>query len=174
LTKSILAYIMIKVRNWETVMSVKKLLIVCVAAVSLSACLNNSGPKGQMGGLLGAGGGALLGSQVKGKAQIPAIVAGTILGGVLGNSIGNSLDKVDQMTMAKTTQRTLEVVRDGETNTWRNPNTGNSGTVVPTRTYQSNNTYCREFQQTVVVGGQQQSAYGTACRQPDGTWKIQG
>jgi len=163
---------MIKVRNWETVMSVKKLLLVSAVAVSLAAC--SSGPKGQMGGVLGAGGGALLGSQVKGKAKIPAIVLGTVLGGVLGNSIGNSLDKVDQMTMAKTTQRTLEVVKDGETTSWRNPNTGNSGTVVPTRTYQANNTYCREFQQTVTVGGQQQSAYGTACRQPDGSWKIQG
>ena len=31
---------------------------------------------------------------------------------------------------------------------------------------------CREFQQTIVVNGEQQQGYGKACRQPDGTWKI--
>lgn len=31
---------------------------------------------------------------------------------------------------------------------------------------------CREYTTTVIVGGQEQSAYGTACRQPDGSWKI--
>jgi hypothetical protein len=31
---------------------------------------------------------------------------------------------------------------------------------------------CREFQQTIVVNGQEQPGYGKACRQPDGTWKI--
>lgn len=32
--------------------------------------------------------------------------------------------------------------------------------------------YCREYQTTVMVGGQPQSSYGTACRMPDGTWRI--
>lgn len=31
---------------------------------------------------------------------------------------------------------------------------------------------CREYQQTVMVGGQPSPAYGTACRQADGSWKI--
>ena len=32
--------------------------------------------------------------------------------------------------------------------------------------------YCREFQQTVTIGGRREQAYGTACRQPDGTWEV--
>jgi surface antigen len=32
--------------------------------------------------------------------------------------------------------------------------------------------YCREFQQTVTIGGKTEQAYGTACRQPDGSWQI--
>jgi hypothetical protein len=32
--------------------------------------------------------------------------------------------------------------------------------------------YCREFQQTVTVGGHNEQAYGTACQQPDGAWEI--
>ena len=33
---------------------------------------------------------------------------------------------------------------------------------------------CREFQQTVMVDGRSEQIYGTACRQPDGTWKVIG
>ena len=50
-------------------------------------------------------------------------------------------------------------------------------TAVParTRTYQNQSgQYCREFTQTIQVGGESQQGHGTACRQPDGSWKIQG
>jgi hypothetical protein len=33
---------------------------------------------------------------------------------------------------------------------------------------------CREFQQTITVGGTAQEAYGTSCLQPDGSWKVVG
>ncbi len=32
--------------------------------------------------------------------------------------------------------------------------------------------YCREYTQRVQVGGRVQESYGTACQQPDGSWKI--
>lgn len=35
-----------------------------------------------------------------------------------------------------------------------------------------NGPYCREFQTTVVIDGRPQSAHGTACQQPDGTWAV--
>ncbi|HZS85111.1 MAG TPA: hypothetical protein VFA50_19710 [Stellaceae bacterium] len=31
---------------------------------------------------------------------------------------------------------------------------------------------CREYTTTSIVGGQPQQLYGTACLQPDGTWRI--
>jgi hypothetical protein len=31
---------------------------------------------------------------------------------------------------------------------------------------------CREYQSTVNVGGQAQQMVGTACQQPDGSWRI--
>ena len=31
---------------------------------------------------------------------------------------------------------------------------------------------CREYQTTVNVGGRQRNAYGTACLQPDGDWRV--
>ncbi len=33
-------------------------------------------------------------------------------------------------------------------------------------------TYCREIIMEVVIDGVEQTAYGTACRQPNGSWKI--
>src|SRR5205814_4119422 len=31
---------------------------------------------------------------------------------------------------------------------------------------------CREFTDTVTVGGTPQRAFGTSCQQPDGSWRI--
>lgn len=36
----------------------------------------------------------------------------------------------------------------------------------------ANQDYCREFTREVLIGGELQSAYGTTCLQPDGSWKI--
>jgi surface antigen len=41
------------------------------------------------------------------------------------------------------------------------------------KTYQtSSGQYCREYQTNVTVEGKSEKAHGTACRQPDGSWKI--
>ncbi len=40
------------------------------------------------------------------------------------------------------------------------------------RVYRSDGTYCREFQQNLRIGGKEESGYGKACLQSDGTWKI--
>lgn len=36
----------------------------------------------------------------------------------------------------------------------------------------SADTQCREYQSTAVVNGQRVPSYGTACLQPDGSWRI--
>jgi surface antigen len=53
-------------------------------------------------------------------------------------------------------------------------NEGNAyGAVSVLRDGQSSSgRYCREFQQTVAIGGRSEQAYGTACMQPDGAWQI--
>jgi len=48
-----------------------------------------------------------------------------------------------------------------------------SGAVIATREgTSSSGRYCREFQHDVVVGGRSEQAYGTACRNPDGSWEV--
>jgi len=67
----------------------------------------------------------------------------------------------------------LESTASGTATTWKNPDSGHSGAVTPKRTYQTaSGQYCREYTQTINVGGKKQQSYGTACRQPDGQWKI--
>ncbi len=142
-------------------------------ALSTAAC-QDGGQKQTLGTLLGAVGGALAGSQVgKGRGTLVAVAAGTLLGGFLGSEIGKSLDRADRLAMEQTTQRSLESAPSGNAVSWRNPDSGHSGTVVPRPSYQNaSGEYCREYEQTVTVGGKTETAYGTACRQPDGSWKI--
>lgn len=152
-------------------------VFVVVAALTLGACANNGqelGTKQTVGGLFGAVGGAVAGSQIGGgKGKLAAVAIGTILGAFIGSEIGKSLDSADKAAMAQTTQNSLETQQVGTTSTWHNPDSGHSGTVTPTSTYQAPaGQYCREYSQTVNIGGQTEEAYGTACRQPDGTWKI--
>lgn len=145
-------------------------VLVPLLAVSLVAC---SAPprKAEIGTVLGGVGGGILGAQVGGgHGRTAAIIAGTILGAVIGQDIGRSIDRTDEL-MA---QQVLEVNQTGQKSQWVNPDTGNTVGVTPTRTYQvASGQYCREYQTEVMVGGQPQNAYGTACRQPDGSWKIQ-
>lgn len=164
-------------------MKLMKVGAVVAAALALAAC--TQGPGGQtetplggtkqtVGTLLGAGTGAFVGSQIgSGTGKLAATAIGGLLGAFLGSEVGKSLDRADQQYMQQSTQRSLEKVPDGQSSSWVNPNSGHSGTVVPVKTYQTGpDQFCREFQQTVTVGGQTQQAYGTACRQPDGSWKI--
>ncbi|MEQ8443283.1 MAG: RT0821/Lpp0805 family surface protein [Alphaproteobacteria bacterium] len=151
----------------------KAVILALVASMGLAAC-QGTGQRETIGGVGGAVLGGVLGAQVgRGTGQLVAVGAGAVLGGLLGSYVGRSLDEADQQRMAQTTQVALEQQPDYATSSWVNPNTGHSGTVTPQSTYQNTNgQYCREFTQTVTIDGRRQEAYGTACRQPDGSWKI--
>jgi hypothetical protein len=59
----------------------------------------------------------------------------------------------------------------GDAITWNED--GASGSVTPIRDGETaDGRPCREFQQDVIIGGQHQQAYGTACMQPDGSWQV--
>lgn len=151
-----------------------KFALVGLTSLALAACADGAGQKESVGTLLGAAVGGLAGAQVgKGRGQLVATAAGTLLGAFIGKEVGKSLDRADQVALQQTMQQSLETAPVGTTSSWQNPDSGNSGTVTPANTFQdSNGTYCREFSQTVTVGGRTEEAYGTACRQQDGSWKI--
>jgi len=158
-----------------------RFLSVAVLAVAVSGCVTN-GTSGQstsskpligtlLGGALGGYGGSKIG---KGSGKTWATIGGTLLGAYIGNSVGKSLERADQLSAMRTAQVALERNRIGQGSTWRNPDPRRQTycSVTPTRTYQENGRYCREYQQDITVGGKTERAYGRACRQPDGTWQI--
>lgn len=152
--------------------TMKRLLSVAVLAGLLAGCAD-SGPKQTGGTLLGGVGGAVAGAQFgKGKGQLAATALGTLLGAFVGSEVGKSLDKADQAYAGRAESR-AHSAPIGQSISWNNPDSGNSGTYTPVRdgTDQSGN-YCREYQTAVNIGGQTEQAYGTACRQPDGSWKV--
>ncbi|MCE2926541.1 MAG: glycine zipper 2TM domain-containing protein [Rickettsiales bacterium] len=130
--------------------------------------------KQDVGTLAGAIGGGIIGSNIgSGKGAIAGTIAGTLLGGALGSSIGASLDKADMVMYDQTSQRALNNSQNGQTLPWKNPQTGNSGTITPTNYFKNDaGEYCREYTQTIVIGGKREQGRGTACREPDGTWRI--
>ncbi|MDH3281967.1 MAG: RT0821/Lpp0805 family surface protein [Gammaproteobacteria bacterium] len=67
----------------------------------------------------------------------------------------------------------LEYNRTGQPTTWQDPDTGHTVTTAPVRTHMTSAGPCREYITSVIIGGQEQQAYGTACRQNDGSWRLQ-
>ena len=127
-----------------------------------------------LGSVIGAISGGVIGHQLgRGSGRGLATFAGTILGSVIGSQIGRDLDDAERLKLASATQYALENQRSGTRTVWDNPDRRVCGVVVPKPAFKNEiNQYCREFQQSIVIDGKKQSAYGTACRQPDGQWKI--
>jgi surface antigen len=146
-------------------------IILCSTLIS---CETKQQSGGLIGGLAGAGAGALIGSSVGGtQGGLIGGGIGAILGGLAGSTIGQSMDERDRQRMQEANQRALERSKTGQTSSWKNPDSGNSGSIKTTRTFQNSGQYCREYTQTLTVGGKTEQGYGTACRQPDGSWQVQ-
>ena len=150
----------------------KKLMMIGLVTLPL---LGGCATKMQTGTAIGAlTGGALaygLGQDSHNKELWTVLGIG--LGGMIGSNIGQQLDERDRILMGQTFNHTMEKAPINATGQWQNPDTGHGGSVTPTRTFATDTgTPCREFTQTVSIGGQMEEAYGTACRQADGSWKI--
>jgi surface antigen len=147
------------------------LLIVALAGCEAGGM--RMGPGTASGGLGGAAAGGLLGAALGGGST--GIASGVLIGGLLGAGVGQMLDQRSQQMQSQTVSRALETSQSGTTTSWTNPDNGNRGTVTPLRTFRGQDgNYCREFQQSVVIEGQNQQLNSTACRQPDGSWRTQG
>lgn len=142
--------------------------ILLAGTIILSACATREQTGTVTGGVLGGLAGSTIGG---GSGRTAAIVGGTIVGALIGGAVGKSMDAQDR-------QQAYLALENGRTNepyAWRNPDTGASYTVTPTRTYENHaGLYCREYYTDAVVDGRRERIYGTACRQPDGSWQSVG
>lgn len=156
------------------------LKIISVAVISvlmLSGCVTNSGrsvgANEQFGTVSGAIIGGVIGNQFgSGGGRAAATIGGAILGGLVGNSIGQSYDERDRYYYNHNRQQAL-TAPVGQNIVWNNPDNGNRISVTPTKDgYDGSGRYCREYMEDVTINGKREKAYGTACRNSDGSWKI--
>ncbi len=126
------------------------------------------------GNIIGSLGGAALGGIVgnqfgsgSGKGLLTAV--GVVGGALAGGYVGRQMDPADHACVG----RTLEHTPTGQTVAWHNPQNGAQYRVTPTGNFQGNNGQpCRNFTTQAVIDGRNQDVAGTACRQPDGSWKT--
>ena len=162
-------------------MSVRNAARVFVAlgfAAALAACAGSPdgsgpGPRENTGTLLGAGTGALLGAAVTGGgtgSKLGGAAAGALLGALIGNRMGAGMDEEDKRRAYEAQMAALESSPSGAPVAWKNPDSGRYGSIVPGPSYQQAGRNCRSFTHTIYIDGRPQTARGTACRNPDGTW----
>ena len=148
-------------------MKTKVPLIILTSLTLLIGC--NQPTKQEAGGVLGGIAGGVLGNQVGGgSGRTAAIIAGTLLGAYLGSAIGEEMDENDRYRA----QQALETASTNQHTSWKNPDTENEYTVTPTKTYETSSGPCREYTTEAIIDGKQEVIYGTACRQPDGSWQA--
>jgi len=107
------------------------------------------------------------------KILVTTVLFWALLGTAVAFGQDGELALPEQQAMSDTVQNALENNPSNQSSDWVNPDSGNSGGVTPVRTFTgSQGQPCREFISTIIIGGQEQQGYGTACRQPDGSWQI--
>ena len=146
----------------------KKLLsmaVISVTMVGLTACTPGNNTGGAT--LAGAAAGGLIGGGLFGSSPY-AIIGGALLGGIIGNQVGQYMDRQDRANMRSAIINTPV----GSQARWTNRKKNVTYEVQPIKNYHSNNRYCREYRTRVQINGKWRSAYGRACRMPDGSWKI--
>ncbi len=154
-------------------MSKKMIATVLVAAAALTGCAEGQGNKQTLGTIIGAGVGVLAGSQFgSGKGQWLAAAIGGMAGAYAGSEIGKVLDQNDRKMAQQTAQLALENNKTGQASSWRNPDSGNSGSATPISTYSEGGRDCRKFESKVNVDGKSETATGKACRNADGSWTV--
>jgi surface antigen len=121
-----------------------------------------------IGAVIGGVAGGVIGSQIgKGSDRTVATIGGALAGVLIGGVIGRSMDRADHACVAQT----LEQAPAQHAVAWSNPGGGHYR-VVPLEGYEDGEErICRDYRTTATIEGRQQQLYGTACRQPDGSWQ---
>jgi surface antigen len=152
-----------------------KVVAVAVAGLLVAGCASDPsvGPRQETGAVAGALAGGALGALLGGRgtgSRVAGAVIGATAGGILGSAIGASLDERDRQRAYAAEMDALESGEAGAPVAWRGERRGAHGTVVPGPYYESRGLRCREYTHTIYVDGRPQTARGSACRNPDGTW----
>jgi surface antigen len=129
----------------------------------------DSGQGAALGAAAGGTAGAILGATSShGRHQWGATAGGAILGLLLGGAVGHAVDTLDQDCAAEA----VAYGPVGQPVGWASPTYGTEYQVTPVRQYAAQGTTCREYVANAAVNGRWQQVHGTACAQPDGSWRV--
>ncbi len=99
----------------------------------------------------------------------PETIISAMDGGLIGGSIGSGLSQADRRMALQAEYRALEYTPGGKVVEWQGSGVG--GSVTAAQPYRVGSQDCRQYMHVVSSGGgQKQTARGTACRNPDGSW----
>jgi hypothetical protein len=166
----------------------KTITMILVCMFGFIGCATNPVVNGKnVGGLVGASGGAYGGSVLckncKGIAKVASIGGGALIGWLVGSRVGEYFDKKDRERQIELIQSVAETNKDNQTSTtqytktWRNPNTGQqqTGTITqsatPLNTIQPNrNVYLQN--DIRESGNQQWASNNSVCRDMEITVSV--
>ena len=147
----------------------KSIAAVFAGALLLAACSTRGADTTNVAG---ANPGIVVGSPVgSGEGEAPL---GAVEGGLLGADVGRSLTEDDRKLALQAEYEALEYGQPGQPKTWQGRRSGNQGQIVVGSSYEVNRLDCREYTHRILIGGRPRVERGTACRQPDGVWRIVG
>jgi surface antigen len=152
-----------------------KVWAILAGALALAGCdITGSGGEGP-GSLTGAFSSASTTSAIgRGGNGAAAAVTNAALGGLIGGKLGASLNDDDRRLAYEAQLDALDRGAPGAPVPWRNPASGRYGNIVPGPAYDLKGAKCRGFSHTVTINRELETARGTACRGPDGTWTAAG
>lgn len=139
-----------------------------VVALALAGCSSTQPAKTEEGGKLRIG---ALRTQIDGadpKLAAPGQLVGTLIGKPIDDA---PLDETDKPLVAQATRKAW-ALPVGEKSPWKNDKTGHEGFSISTRDgWRTNGVYCREYQETMMVGKDTYQGYAAACKDAGGNWK---
>lgn len=100
----------------------------------------------------------------------PSAIISALGGGLIGGTLGQGLSADAREAALQAEYRALEHTQAGKSVDWRG--SGGEGAVTAGQPYRVGSQDCRQYTQTVNAGGQNRTARGTACRNPDGSWTL--
>jgi surface antigen len=148
-----------------------------VAALPLAGCETVQQQTGlnrdtQAGALGGAAFGGLIAALA--SANPAWIAASVIMGGVAGGALGNYLGKDNAEKHVATNLNALNTLGAGQTASWNDTQSGSSGSTTVNRVFTAaNGQTCKAYTETVKTPQRTVTEQATACRQSDGSWKVQ-